>query len=256
MVALLVVGVVLLVAAVVAGVLGRRARGRAEAIEATPTTRCAHVGQTAVPGPDARVECVGGATPGPAGLLTAPLSSRECVWYRSSVTEHYWDTDHRRDAQGRTTSHRVRRTRQVSDDRSSAPFAVTDDSGAVAVDPRGARIDQPEKALDRFQDRPREGLLKELVFGSRTIGYQHEEWLIAEGTPLYVNGAAVQRGDGWALAKPPGGGELTLSTRSQDELLAATRRAAKWWSVGAGVLAAAGAAALLAAVVLRLDLLP
>lgn len=250
MVALVVVGVVLLAAAVVLGVLGGRARGRATAIESTPTTRCADVGQTTAPGSDARVECVGHATRGPSGSLTAPLTSRECVWYRSSVSEHYWDTEHRRDAQGRTTSHRVRRTRQVSDDRSSSPFAVTDDSGAVAVDPRGARVDQPEKALDRFEDRPREGLLKELVFGGRTIGYQHEEWLVAEGTPLYVNGAVVQRGDGWTLARPPGGGELTVSTRSQEELLAATRRAATAWFAGAGVLAAAGLAALVAGLVI------
>jgi len=74
--------------------------------------------------------------------------------------------------------------------------------------------------------------------------------LIAEGTPLYVNGAAVQRGDGWALAKAPGGGELTVSTRSQEELLAATRRATKAWFAGAGILAAAGVAALVAGLVI------
>lgn len=242
------VGGVLLVAAVGLGLLARRARHRVAAIADTPTSRCADVGQTAAPGSDTRVECVGAATPGPGGPLTSPLSSRECVWYRATVTEHYWDTEHRTDAQGRSTTDRVRRTRQVSNDNSSSPFTLTDGSGSVTVDPRDGRIDRPEKARDEFQDRPREGLLKELVFGSRTIGYQHEEWLIAPGTQLFVNGAVVQRGDGVALARPPDGGDLLVSTRSEEELLAATRRAATGWMVGAGVLAVAGLVALVAGV--------
>lgn len=248
MTVLVVVGAVLVVAAVVPALLGRRARRRAQAVADTPTTRCEDVGMMTIPGQDTRVECIGVAAPGSAGPLTAPLSDRECVWYRSQVTEHYWDTERRTDAQGRSTSNRVRRTRQVSDEHSSAPFTITDETGSVAVDARDARIDRPEKALDRFEDRPREGIWKELVFGSRTIGYQHEEWVVAAGTPLYVIGAAVQRGEGWVLARPPGG-ELTVSTRSQEELLAATRRAATWWSVGAGALAAVGVVVLVVGLV-------
>lgn len=246
MTALVVVGLVLLAGAAIPAFLGRRAQRRVAAIEGTPTTRCSDVATSVVPGSDGRVECVGGAVAGPGGPLTAPLSERACVWHRSRVTEHYWDTETHRDSQGRTTSNRVRRTREVSDSASTAVFGVADDSGAVGVDPRGARMDQPEQALDQFQERPREGFFKELVFGSRTIGFQHEEWLIAEGTPLYVNGAAVQRGDAWVLAKPTGGGELTVSTRSQEELLAATRRAVKGWVAGAAVLAVVGAGLLVA----------
>lgn len=240
---LTVVGVVALAVAAVLAVLGKRARARVTAIAGTETSRCADVAQAAASGSETRVECAGSAAPGPTGSLTAPFSSRECVWYRATVTEHYWDTERRTDSQGHSTSRRVRRTRQVSDDHSSSPFVLTDDSGSVAVDPRDGRIDRPEKARDEFQDRPREGLLKELVFGSRTIGYQHEEWLIAPGTALFVNGVAVQRADGSALARPPSGGDLIVSTRSEEELLAASRRAAIGWFAGAGVLAVGGLAA-------------
>lgn len=250
MIVLAVAGGVCVVVAVVFALLGVRARRRGQTIAETPTTRCADVGDlvaSAANGADQRVECAGRAAPGPGGPVSAPFSTRACVWYRSTITEHYWDTEHRRDSDGRTRTERVRRQREVSDDRAEAPFALTDDSGTVLVDPRKARMDQPERVLNEFHDRPREGFLKELISGDRTIGYEHEEWIIAADTPLYVNGGAVARGDGWALAIPAGGGELLVSTRSEQELLAATQRAARWWFAGAGVLGVVGLGLLVAA---------
>src|SRR5829696_4667765 len=40
-----------------------------------------------------RCELTGAAKPDYVGTVQAPQSKRECVWYRTKVTEEYWDYD-------------------------------------------------------------------------------------------------------------------------------------------------------------------
>lgn len=75
--------------------------------------------------------------------LVSPLQSRECVWYRASVTVSNRNTP-----------------RQHVDER-GVGFRIRDASGAIRVFPNGARVDAPDQLDDRtdFFGNPPAGLL-------------------------------------------------------------------------------------------------
>lgn len=236
-----------LVFLVVSGVLGWMAlkqQRRAEVMAATATVRCGD----AIAG---RCEVVGQAQPGDGGTLTAPFSGATCVWHRSTVTEHYWDTEWRGTGSNRRRQ-RVRKTRQVSDERSAHPFHIDDGSGRVGVHPQDAHVDAPQQVFDRFRNAGMDAGGWNLSIGpitlgggDRTIGWAYEEWVIWPGQRLYALGDAEALGGFVVLRRPPDG-ELVLSTRSEAELSSTTRR--NMYLLGAGS-ALAGMAALVLIVV-------
>jgi hypothetical protein len=71
--------------------------------------------------------------------------------------------------------------------------------------------------------------------GERTIGVQHEEWILRPGTRLYVLGEARDAGNGRLEMRQPAEGDMILSTRSEQEYAAATAKSARL-----GLLAAIG----------------
>lgn len=223
-------GLVLLAVSGFLGWLAYKHARRADQMAATATVRCAD----AVAG---RCEVVGQAQPGPTGTLTAPFSGVTCVWHRSTVTEHYWDTEWRGTGSNRRRE-RVRKTRQVSDDRSAHPFHIDDGSGHVGVHPDGAHVDAPHQVFDRFRHAgPGAGGWDlsigpiQLGGGDRTIGWAYEEWVIWPGQRLYALGDADAVG-GFLVLRRPAEGELVLSTRSEAELSLTTRR--NMYLAGAG----------------------
>ena len=198
-------------------------------------------------------EVVGTAVGAEGGPLTGPESKQECVWHKTVLTEHYWDWETDSDGDRR----RVERQREISSHTSETPFLVDDGSGRVSIDPRGATIDGEEKVVSRMERDPGRaqssgilGLAQSVFeFGDRTIGIEHEEWIIRTGGRLYVLGEVTDRRGLLQLAKPDEG-PMIISTRSEEEFAASSRKWVKWSLIAAAVLAPAGVVLTVLALVL------
>ncbi|GAA0367202.1 E3 ubiquitin ligase family protein [Actinoallomurus spadix] len=139
-------------------------------------------------------EVTGQAVAGPAGLVTAPLTGRPCVWYSVTVVERY-----RAWRPGPFGPTRVVRELTAAE-RTSGPLYVTGDTAAVRVDPRGAELELGEPSFTEFEDSPYGPLAARLatLLGApprprhrdRTIGFLVEERVVAAGEPLRIVGAA------------------------------------------------------------------
>lgn len=221
----------------------------------TDVLRQLHQAATAAAGPGAyreQVELDGTAQPGPAGLLTSPVSGTACVWHAHKVTRHY--RRETRDSQGRRRTEK--RTEELVDERSREPFLLRDGGGEVLVVPT-ERVDGARKVVSEMREPTTERERTQISIGSfslslpsgsgdDTIGFEHEEWVVTPGTRLFVAGEAADRGGALEVrgpADPGSGGRLVLSTRSEDELLAGSRRESLLYTGGA-VLAVVAAVAL------------
>src|SRR4051794_29860487 len=140
----------MLIAGIICLVLAGAAAGYAywmhrkhAALAAVETSTCGQMRQLAdaanvSAGPDVfrqRCELVGAARAAHVGTVTAPLTSRECVWYRSKVTHEYWDWEWQTDSDGDRHRKKVRRSDVIQDDKSDVPFAVDDGTGQAVVYP-------------------------------------------------------------------------------------------------------------------------
>jgi hypothetical protein len=262
---MLIAGAILLVVAVVALLVARPQRAKARAARLTETLSCADLAQLAQAVDDTvgagnfrqRCEVVGDAAAGPEGQLTAPHSGAQAVWHRSTVIHRYWEMETRR-VDNRTERRRVERESTVSDITSTTPFTVVDGTGSVAVFPEGAKIDEPERVVDRFEphtgSQGSRGLADALVSvlragaDSGTLGFRHQEWIIRPGTRLFVHGEVSDANGRLAFTKPEKG-RFIVSTRSEEELVGEAERIARWSTIGAAVAAVAGVALLIAGLV-------
>lgn len=200
-----------------------------------------------------RCELVGVAQAGPQGPAKAPESGEECVWYRTQVTEHYWEWD--RDSDG--DRRRVERTRTIAEHESEEAFVLEDDTGRVTLDPRDADLDHPVKVLDRLdRDQPASrggGILETLAqgvfdWGDRTIGLEREEWIVRPGQRLYVLGEAHDAAGALGMRKGEGG-RYVISLRSEEDLKRSAGRWATASLVATVVLGVAGLALVVAGLV-------
>lgn len=216
MIPLLVVGVVLLG---MGGWLLRRDRQVAAlggALRSAPVLSCADAASRAAGGP-AVCQLSGAVEPGPDGPLTAPLSGQPCVWYHVRVSAR------KRGADGLSYD------RRQHEESSTAPFRLRDGSGAVLVDPRGARADfvaerragtgtrSYPQTVERYEKKGHEHLIDLRAFGSivganEVVGHLYEEWALAPGDTAHLLGAVRAGGDGPTLAAP-GSGPFLLSVR-------------------------------------------
>jgi hypothetical protein len=252
---MLIIGGGLLVVAVVCGVLAWQARRRTQAIDDAMPALCGDLGRLAGPG-DAftagRVKLKGSGRAQEAPL-TSPLASQPCVWYRTRVTEHYRVREMRGSGDNRTET-LVDKHRVVSDEASEATFLLADETGTVPVDPHAAKVDQPVEVFDRT-DTGGGGILGATRLtvdlgpirlgntGEGTVGYRHEEWIIPVDQALYVVGEVSGLAGTARVAKPASGGELLISTRSEDQVRSGSQRRLALLGVGS-------AASLVAAIVL------
>lgn len=254
-------GIVLLVIAVAALLYARSQTRRREAMAATKTSSCgeldrlaAEASRTGGPGKFSQsCEVVGAARPAPgAAELKAPFSGQPAVWHRTRITHHYWERRRRRRADGSHDWDRQETSRVISDERSQAPFAVDDGTGQVLISPIEADIEGAEKSFSQFEpdDRSSEGAFSvfgievQLGSGSRSIGFEREEWVVRPGTRLYTLGEISDRGGRLQIGKPIDGGRLIISSRSEQELQAAAARRSKIATIGGAVAAVAGVALL------------
>lgn len=262
---MLIAGVVLLVLAVAAFLYARHQRGRSRTATATETMSCGDIaalsgGVAAEVGAGdftQRCEAVGKAAPGPGGLVDAPESKVDAVWVRTKVVHKYWEMVETRN-DGRTTRTRQEKEETVSENESSAPFALRDDTGQVLIHPEGADIDRPEKVVDRFEQRTGRdrdddgGLLSTLLRSgqdSGTLGFQHQEWVIRPGARLYVQGEVADRTGALVFERPRDKGAFLVSTRSEEEIVQGHERTAKLALAGAIAAAVLGVVLLVAGAV-------
>jgi hypothetical protein len=250
----LIAGIVLLVVAVGAFLFARHERGKARKATATETMSCGDIATLSdgvaseVGAGDftQRCEAVGVAQASPHGLVDAPESGLDAVWVRTKVVHKYWEMVETR-TDGRTTRTRQEREETVSENESTTPFGLQDDSGTVLIHPEGADIDRPEQVVDRFDqrstaERAGDGFLSALLRSgqdSGTLGFQHQEWIIRPGARLYVQGEVADRTGALVFEKPRDKGDFLISTRSEEEIVQGAERNAKLalgGAIAAGVL--------------------
>ena len=213
-----------------------------------PTYDAAQIGGLAADAAGMRVELKGRAAAPDGGPLTSPLTSTPCVWYRTRTSVRTRETT--RDSEGRSRTSEQERT--LSQEASEVAFALADDTGTVAVDPRGANIDQPRQVADRFE-RSQSGVTVNLgpvtLRGDGDVlGYRHQEWVIREGDPLYVLAGAwgdPARGE----VRAPRTGEYLISLRSEEELVSSAGRWSTGFAIAGAVLAVAAVALAVAGII-------
>src|SRR5258708_3384174 len=195
-----------------------------------PPLTCAEIAEHSEP-----IMCAvtGTAVPGANGLLRAPFSGDPCVWHRIQVAVHYLEEEVQavNDSEGVAVmqTQMVERASVVHDEVSAEPFSVEDHTGRILI---GADrdVDSPIRShmesVPGLDDLDRFGLTLQI---SRTDIRRrtYTEWILTEGTPMYVRGAAHNTGDRLELTRP-----YAVSTKSRDELL----REARSLSVGCTVL--------------------
>ncbi|MDP3177288.1 MAG: E3 ubiquitin ligase family protein [Spirochaetaceae bacterium] len=242
------------VGALVLVLIGRSQAGKAAELASTQTSTVASVKELASkiaaeigPGSFSQIVEIKGTACAEAPLV-AEFSSTPCVWYESVATREYeeehWETD--------KDGHRHRRTRRGSEEVSrilrEPPFAVDDGTGAIAVDPRGAKL-EAEKSLSRFEPGERAVGLAVGAFtlalgavlggGRRTLGYRFEERCIPLGRKLYVLGEASDADGALTVRKSADKGKrFIVSIKSEEEIVAGALGAAKWLKICAAIAAA------------------
>ena len=264
-VALSIIGALLAVAAFFALRYARSERRKADRSAGTETSTCGDVANLAgsvageVGGQLFRQRCeIVGRARAEQAELAAPFSKQPCVWHRSQIIHHYWEYRTDTDSRGNRTRRRQERQRVLSDQTSQAPFLVDDGTGALPVDAREADMDQPEQVHDHFESdtSPQAGsafsafgVSVNLGADSGSLGYQHIEWILRPGAQLYLLGDVTDASGRLMLGKPDDGGDLVVSTRSEEEFVGAARKHAQWATIGAAAGGLIGAGMLIAALV-------
>jgi len=187
------------------------------------------------------VAVTGKAEAGPGGPLTSAVNALPCVWHRHTVR-------HRATVQladGR--SRQSLRSRLVADETSRDTLLLSGPTARIPLQPQGFRIDRPSVAgarqLPGMASRP----FPDAVALMSPDRYDHREWVIHTGTPLYVLAEVVALPDGITLRRP-GRGPYVVSTRT----LGGLRRRALMSTVTAFAVAAAALVGSVVAFVVRL----
>lgn len=216
-------GLFCLIAMVVLLIVGSRLRRGGQVARQAPPSRCADVRAGSRP-----VHLSGTSSPGPRGLVTAPVSGIECVWYRDRVYRLY-ESSRWQDGADAWEQVATRAQEQVWEG-GSGSFALRDESGSVLLDPvmvdrRTTTRGYPKEDAvdDRREEGPEprnytcgpvgvltsSGLLPAGFLGgfagpeARTFGYRVTEEVIRPGVPFHVFGVAAQR-NGQPIMAPVG----------------------------------------------------
>ena len=159
---------------------------------------------------------------GPDGPLKSQLTETTCAWFRHKVERKY--TQRR----GKRTTEK---TETLTSRRSDEPFYVEDVTGRVLVRPT-VNVDKANKVIDEFRE-PNRGdarpgaagvlpMLGSVILGasarSNTVGFRSREWVLEEGTRVYVLGEATDLDGEVVIGEPSGTKPLVISTRSEAEL--------------------------------------
>ncbi|MFN8557267.1 MAG: GIDE domain-containing protein [Dehalococcoidia bacterium] len=196
--------------------------------------------------------------------LESPFRRLPCLYFESSVIREYEVTETTRDSQGRETRRTDRRSETVSADTRRVRFSLSDEGGALEVDPEGAEI-IAEQVMNEFRagDQRIDGPWSTLgavaqvalgaLGGSRTIGYRYVEKAVPAGARIFVLAEAHDNQGVLCLGRPTvEGRRFIVSVKSRERLLGDLQSAARWIGVGAATAAGVGALLLLIALVVAL----
>ncbi|HEY0943695.1 MAG TPA: LemA family protein [Opitutaceae bacterium] len=181
--------------------------------------------------------------------LTSHLAASPCVHYAWRVEEHWSrtvvETCTDKDGKRRTRTRRESGWTTVAQGGESTLFYLRDDTGAVRVDPRGAKI-EPHTLFDRTVSRG-EPLYYEKGPAGAVAHSDHRRRFVETGVPLhaplYVVGQARERHDVVApeIAADGNAAIFLISTRAEEHVQSGYAGWSWfWWAVG---LAALGAGA-------------
>ncbi|WP_119065607.1 E3 ubiquitin ligase family protein [Rubrobacter indicoceani] len=209
------VGVVIVIAAVVVLYFRRRTLGKTDLMRKTETLDAASVGSAA---PGTLVEVKGTLRCGEP--VTAELSGEVCAYALTKVVREYEDVDRDADGDRRVT----RRSETLAENEEIAPFFIEDGSGEVEVNARGAEVDA-EQVVNRFERDPGEGGLSLGGIridlgggGDRTLGYRHTESILRPDSPVYVLGTVGADGVVQAAGDNTKEQTFIVSHRSEEQL--------------------------------------
>lgn len=182
---------------------GFSALGRKRLVEDTPTSKIRSLAM-------GRVEINGKVVPAGKDTVRAPLSGRDCVWYKYMIEELR--------SQGKSTKWVV-----IKSGSEGRKFHLKDETGEVLVDPKGAEIDVPKtfEASSKWgKDPPAEVLsflksqkisFEGLLGMNKTMRYA--EYAVKPGDALYVMGTA---GDNPAVEASAKGTENIMMQKGKD----------------------------------------
>ncbi|MEX2214517.1 MAG: GIDE domain-containing protein [Phycisphaeraceae bacterium] len=167
--------------------------------------------------------------------LTAPGSDIACVYYEYEVQrrERVRDSDGKEKEEWRT----------IDSGTSGSTFVVTDATGSVNVEPRGAKMDCPVVADRYLNERDSGGGVMGSILGALASFTPNREKIrtraIAVGQALYILGNVVA--DGGSLRVTKGAGKFFISTRSEEQLTGSLGWQSKLMKAIGAVMLAGGA---------------
>lgn len=171
--------------------------------------------------------------------VTAPMSGKRGVWYRSVVERQRQETRWTTDNKGRRRKQVQQIWETVSDETDRSDFYVTDESGRIPVRSEGAEIIGAHVVYDRFEKEPGYG-------ENRVLGYRKQEWLVPLDVPVYALGHVTDRGGSLAMQATGGDDDrYIISLKSERELVEGLEGRVKLWRVLVPVLGVIGAALIL-----------
>ncbi|GAB3585763.1 GIDE domain-containing protein [Calidifontibacter terrae] len=188
------------------------------------------------------VKVIGKAQPGPAGPLRAPLSGKECVWYRSFVLRGVLPSLTRSglaptpfaglaSSDGAWQMMVKRRPFQPSlgtDRTSTTPFTIGSWPHTISIDPTSTDVMTEFMSINKVVDvdsRQRRRALSWRVFGW-LVGWTgfsdqelHTEWIIPIGAEITGVGSVARNSDGAPRLTSVGDSIAVASTYETDRLL-------------------------------------
>lgn len=217
---------------------GAGAASRVEAIEETPTSLAATIHQAGYYEVKGRVVCD--------DPVPLPDSDRPVVYYRRRVWERY--EEEYRDKNGYPQVRQVEDL--LSDECEYADFLVEDESGRIAVNPRGAQIDA-DVVLDEIREAPPGTHPGGSGGGPRGASVRrHQIIAIPVGNDLYVLGPTRIPSSGGPMlfhADKREDRPFILSVRSEEEQTAQHRAQANLLNLGGLIFGILGAVLLASA---------
>lgn len=162
--------------------------------------------------------------------LNASLSKQNCVYYQTTITEKYRETQAQTDADGNRNRNTKQGSRTINDSTTQINFWLEDATGRITVNPNDAEIDAI-KVVDRFEPASSGGISLSLGgvsldlrghFGDdyQTIGYNYEEKVLPIDTPVYILGE-VSDVDSQLTVKAPteSGQPFIISCQTEEDLI-------------------------------------
>jgi hypothetical protein len=179
--------------------------------------------------------------------IESEIAKQPCSYYSMTVSRKWEEEYYERNEETGQNERKIRKGSDVvSSNTRSIPFKVRDDTGAILVNPKDAKIDG-EQIVDRFE--PQESISGgSISFGSfsfslggvgssggrRTLGYHFNETILPLNRNLYVLGSASDSSGELTIQKPrEKGQQFLISLKSEEELLASSQSGMKWSLYGA-----------------------